>query len=123
MHPASHTQNSRIVIPARIGAVTGSRPASFGRKSSLIDSGPAVRSPQNPAGPLSFPPPYPRLATAPTRRRSRRLAARRPGAFAQRHTAPPPVASPERGFGHESAARLLAGRSGRSSQPTHEGGC
>ena len=49
---SAHTQNSRIVIPARIGAVDDSRPASFGRKSSLIDSGPAVRSPQNPAGPL-----------------------------------------------------------------------
>ena len=49
---SARTQNSRIVIPARIGAVADSRPASFGRKPSLIDSGPAVRSPQNPAGPL-----------------------------------------------------------------------
>ena len=50
---SAHTQNSRIVIPARIGAVDDSRPASPGREdSSLFDSGPAVRSPQNPAGPL-----------------------------------------------------------------------
>ena len=50
---SAHTQNSRIVIPARIGAVDDSRPASFGREdSSLFGSGPAVRSPQNPAGPL-----------------------------------------------------------------------
>ena len=50
---SAHTQNSRIVIPARIGAVDDSRPASPGREdSSLFTSGPAVRLPQNPAGPL-----------------------------------------------------------------------
>ena len=44
-------QNSRMVIPARTGAVK-SRPASFGRKSSLFNSGPAALCGEHAAGPL-----------------------------------------------------------------------
>ena len=45
-------QNSRMVIPARTGAVAESRPASHGRKSSLFTSGPAALCGEHAAGPL-----------------------------------------------------------------------
>ena len=45
-------QNSRMVMPARTGAVAESRPASFGRKSSLFTSGPAALCGEHAAGPL-----------------------------------------------------------------------
>ena len=62
---SARTQNSRLVISARIGAVAD-RPASFGRKVTPCLTQARRHSAENMPGRFS-PPPYPRSATAPTR--------------------------------------------------------